>query len=242
MQDTPEKPVKEVWDVADKAKPPPPKRINTAPASSSPAQKPVVPSSPVVPTPITEPAGPALTYSRSHRRAEDSAETTTLRHRTRCRTRRSPARWRYLRPTQPATPHRSRSVNLLAAQACPPATFQARTRKQQLSRPVALHHEPSRAETAAASVFLAQAAQQTRGGAGGIQIQGAASQQPPPPRPGTSTSTGIPRGGGAPSGIARGGRGGAQQRGGSTAGQKRSHDGSEGGDGKRMRGGGPSGS
>jgi len=257
--DTPEKPVKEVWEVADKAKPAPksggPILASTAsPASSSPALKPVVPPSP------TTQAQPAQPSAASPKLSQELSEEQKLMERQK--------RFGTGPPSDPPTGPANSTPSTFGRPSTPttatPSTFGQPSQTApagplgQPARRPSMSAIPGPGQNPHASAFhpnvgtgpaairgalsgsrgggiprAPSASNLNRGGAG-IQVQGAAQQ--PSGRGGAQS--GIPaRGSGLPRG---GGRGGAP-RGGPNAGQKRPYDGGEGGDGKRMRGG-PSGS
>jgi nucleoprotein TPR len=246
-QETPEKPVQEVWEVAEKAKPPP-KAPPTAPAGSSPAQKPAVPPSPTTQTPATAPAA-----ASSLSQPQELTEEQRIQQRQQRFGTGPPAPARTSSFGQPSAP----TTGTTFGQPSQPAAGGAMS---QPARRPSMSNIPGPNPTAPAftpggdrpSVGTGPAALRgalvssrgiPRGGAaagrgGGIQIQGAASTQQQPP-PAAGRGSGIPRGGpGAPRGA---GRGGPPRGGGANAGQKRPHDGADGGDGKRMRGGPPTG-
>ncbi|KAK3724794.1 Protein mlp1 [Vermiconidia calcicola] len=258
-QETPEKSVKEVWEVADKAKPAPkPAAAGGPTASPAPtAPKPAVPESPSQAQ--GTPAAPSQTQ-------ELSEQERILQRQQRFGT--GPANGT---PTPPSRPGSFGQPSAPAASAqSTPATGGTFGQPSQSVSSGALGQPPRRPSMSStpgpnpnAPAFTPGGQQQNigtgpaalrgalsnaRGGiprAGGaagrpnsgqFQIQGAASgqqqnQQTPPAGRG-GVSSGIPRGGAGRGGPQRGGGGG----GGANAGQKRPHDGGESGDGKRMRG------
>ena len=260
VQDTPEKPVKEVWDVAQNAKPPPPKPNTGAapPASPATAGPKATPASPAVAAP--PPSAPAS--------SDPTAQSPNLTDEEKIRQRQE----RFgtgLTPAAQAAPTRTSSFGQSSAPASSipapgaggsfgrpsqvgttgamgqPARRPSMTSNTGAPNPQAATFTPgSNAGTSAAAVRGAASGTlprpNARQGSNQFQIQGAAAQQSQPPAAGAQrggAQSSIPRGGG---GIPRGGRGGAP-RGGANAGQKRPHEGGDNGDAKRTRGGGPSG-
>jgi nucleoprotein TPR len=254
-QETPDKPVKEVWDVADKARPAPPKPTTGGAPPSSPAT--------AAPKPATEP--PAVSAQPS---SDASAPSQDLTEEEKIRLRQErfgtgsptaalqpPARTgSFGQPSAPVsgipapgaggTFGRPSQVGTTGAMG-QPARRPSMTNNTGAPNPQAATFTPTGTGPAALR-GLAQGSLPRPGGArqgsNQFQIQGAAAQQNPTPATGAprggAQGSGIPRGGGN---IPRGGRGGVQRGGGGNAGQKRPHEGGDAGDGKRMRGGGPGG-
>lgn len=220
--ETPEKPVKEVWDVADKARPivPPASAAKSTPAAASPTSaKPAFPASP---TPVQAPANASTSQSstadkmkaREQRFASSSSPTNAT------PAAGAPAQG-FGRPT-PSGPAANTGSGVAPAKRTVPPPTAGGPRRLSSSIPAAPGSKLPTPGSRSSSVS----------GNNNLSIKGSA--------------TGAPRGGGA-SGVPRGGgRGGfgAPSRGGqANAGQKRQHDGADGGDGnKRMRGGAPGGS
>ncbi|KAK3707925.1 Protein mlp1 [Vermiconidia calcicola] len=267
-QETPEKTVKEVWEVANKAKPAPkPTAAGGSTASPAPtAPKPAVPESPSQAQ--GTPAAPSQTQELSEQERISQRQQ---------RFGTGPTNGT---PTPPSRPGSFGQPSAPAVNAqSTPATGGTFGQPSQSASSGALGQPPRRPSMSStpgpnpqAPTFTPGGQQQNvgtgpaalrgalgnaRGGiprpggaagrpnSGQFQIQGAAGDQQNQQTPLAGRggiSSGIPRGGpGAPRGG--GGRGGPQRGGGgANAGQKRPHDGGESGDGKRMRGGGPGGS
>ncbi|KAK5174053.1 Protein mlp1 [Saxophila tyrrhenica] len=247
VAETPDKGVKEVWDVADKAKPAP--KPAAAPTTASPAQKPVVPPSPTTqaPTPQNQVASPAAATAPAQEQTEEQKIIERQkRFGTGPATTSTPSSF-----GQPSTASTfgqpshaggalSQPARRMSMSAQPGSNPNAQSFTPNVGTgPAALRGALSGARGGSGGIPRAP----SRGGGGtGLQIQGAATSQPGAGR--GAPQSGIPttRGSGVPRGGA--GRGSVLPRGGAAnAGQKRPHDGGDGGDGgKRMRGGGSSGS
>jgi nucleoprotein TPR len=259
-QETPEKPVKEVFEVADKTKPPPkPASAGAPPASPATA----------APQPTTQsPAVSAKPSSELSAASQDLSEEEKIRQRQERfgtlpagSTQQPSARpgSSFGQPSAPTsgipapgaggTFGRPSQVPTTGAMG-QPARRPSMTNNTGAPNPQAAAFTPggdaNKANVGTGPAALRGLAQGNnlprpggaRAGSNQFQIQGAAQQTPTSAGRGGAQS-GIPRGGGG--GIPRG-RGGGTQRGGANAGQKRPHEGGDAGDGKRMRGGGPGGS
>lgn len=255
VQETPDKPVKEVWEVAEKAKPAPPK---LAPGAAPPASPAAAGPKPTVGTPVvtSQPASNASAQSpivatedekiRQRQERFGTGPTTA--------TQAPPARTSsFGQPSAlasgiqaPGTGTFGRPSQVGATGAMgQPARRPSMTNNTGAPNPQAAAFTPGAANASTGPAALRGAASGSlprppgaRQGSGQFNIQGAAGQQTQPPATAAQrggVQSGIPRGGAA---IPRGGRGGAV-RGGANAGQKRPHEGGDTGDGKRMRGGGP---
>lgn len=258
-QETPEKPVKEVWELADKAKPPPrPAPIGTTPTAS-----------PMTSAPKPAPAVSSPAQAQTPSAVKTESQETTEEEKIRQRQQRfgtgpiSPAQAQGS-PRAPSFGQPSAPVSGGLSQPTPPTTFgqpSQPARRPSSTIPGPNPQAPAFTPNATDSTQQSQQNVGTgpaalrglargsiprggtiRGGGSQFQIQGAAAaqqnQQPGAPAPRGGAQSGIPRGGGN---VGRGGgRGGGPQRGGASAGQKRPNEGGETSDGKRMRGGGPS--
>ncbi|KAK4545903.1 hypothetical protein LTR36_002467 [Oleoguttula mirabilis] len=263
VKETPEKPVREVWEVAAKAKPVPKPAPVSAPPASSPAAKSNVPASPAQGKP-PPPQSPL-------EQTPEQIEQAKLRARQeRFGTVPTPAAASASTFGQPSAAPTTTSTfgqpgQQPGALAQPARRPSASVQAGNPPNPQAPTFTPGGTTDSAAPANSAPAAPRgltgiphprgatslPRGpgaaGRGGLSFQGAATQnaQGQPPRGGLQSA--LPRGGGnfvgrgggrgGPSAMPRGNNAGA-----ANAGQKRSHEGSDGGDGKRMRGGGAPGS
>ena len=264
-QETPEKPVKEVFEVADKTKPTP-KPVSGGAPPASPAT--------AAPQPTAQsPAVSAQPPSELSAASQDLSEEEKMRQRQErfgtlpaaATTQQPPARpgSSFGQPSAPTsgipppgaggTFGRPSQVPTTGAMG-QPARRPSMTNNTGAPNPQANAFTPggdaNRANPGTGPAALRGLAQGnlprpggTRQGSNQFQIQGAAGgqQNQPPPTPAGrgGAQSGIPRAG---AGNPRG-RGGGTQRGGANAGQKRPHEGGDNaGDGKRMRGGGPGGS
>lgn len=210
VADTPEKPVKEVWEAADKARPTPAATaVKSTPAASSPAS--AKPAAPASPSPAQTPANALAAQQKSQSRDVDKLKQ------------------REQRFGDPSAPTPAQGVARPAANGPATTAGGVAPAKRTIAAPTA--GAPRRMSSSG----LPQPGSKLPTGPGsrassvsgntGMQIQGAARGGSSLPQRGGAS--GLPRGGG------RGGRGGP-----ANAGQKRSHDGTDGGDGnKRMRGG-----
>ncbi|RMY82393.1 hypothetical protein D0861_07907 [Hortaea werneckii] len=242
--DTPEKPVKEVWDVAQTQKPPPkPAQVAAPPTASSPASKPAVPASPAQSQQTPQSPSAQSQAPRAGSFGQPSAPTGMFGQP-------SAPTGSFGQPSA-ATPTPQNQGAALSQPARRPSGQQGNS-----PNPQAPSFTPGNSQNAGTGPAAlqglrtgipqpgrgGQSALPRAGGAAGrgaLSFQGAAGQQGQ--RGGMQSA--LPRGG---ANAARGGRGGSQigmPRGGAhpNAGQKRSHDGSEGGDAKRSRGGGQGG-
>jgi nucleoprotein TPR len=229
VQETPEKPVKEVWELADKARLPPPGTPTTAksaPATSSPtpAAKPT-PAQTSVDTQASQPATVDKMKARSERFGTTGAASAAA----------SPTTATGPGVGRPATGGPATNTGGVApvkrAIPAPGTTTGLRRMSSGVSSgipgpgSIPQGKGPCRPGSRAGSVSTGN----------GLAIAGAA-----------GAGRGAARGGGAsalPRGGARGGFGAPSRGGIANAGMKRQHDGGDGGDGnKRMRGGGQGGS
>lgn len=222
--ETPEKPVKEVWDVADKARPVPAgagagaSAVKSTPAVASPTSaKPAIPASPSpAQTPANGQASQSANVDKLQARQQRFGGASTPANAT------PAAAPGFGRPT-PSGPAASTGTGIAPAKRTVPAPMAAGARRLSSSIPAA---PGSKLPTAPGSRSSSVS------GNSNLAIKGSA--------------TGVPRGGGAsgvPRGGGRGGFGGPGRGGQANAGQKRQHDGADAGDGnKRMRGGAQGGS
>jgi nucleoprotein TPR len=242
VSETPDKPVKEVWAVADKARPTPaaakpvpatpstPAAASTTngmpPASSSPAQT----QAPTATAQTAQPGPQDKLKARAERFGTGDASATT-----------NSSAPSFGQPSAPFGVSQSTgSPNPQAAAFTPgnaaPAQPQSRVPQPNVRASVSNIPQPgSNLPRAASRPPSRQASNSTAGN--GFQFQGAAAQKPAGgPQRGGHQASGLPRGGAARGNFGAPGRGGPAH-----AGQKRSHEGGDGGDGKRSRGGGPTG-
>ena len=262
-QETPDKTVKEVWEVADKARPVP-KPTNPPTMASPTVPKPAIPSSPM--TGQSQASGPVQTEATQAATAEmDEARRKQQRQ----------ERFLIAGAIQPTFGQRSTVPAVTTgtfgqpSQAAQPLSELA----QQPAAPVSPHQPggnpqapiftPSNplSNSSSGSLSVRGASNIPRGGRGsslpraggraGAHMNNATGVAPDPAQQHTSTGVAV-RGGAAAAGIprsgghaGRGGRGGGPPRGagaaGGNAGQKRQHEGGQQGDEKRMRGGAPDG-
>ncbi|KAK4897147.1 Protein mlp1 [Elasticomyces elasticus] len=262
VADTPEKPVKEVWEVAQEAKPSPPKVVPPVVATgsaSSPAQQ--KPATGVPPSPSIAQAPTAPATQRQQSPFQTEADKMKARQERFGPVPSGPASATPAAPAfgqstgtfgKPSTfgqPSQSgplaQPARRLSSQQGPsspnpqaPAFTPAAPRSNIGTGPAALRNLASALPRPGGSV----ATRGGRGGSNGISIQGAAAAAQQHNDQGGNQrggmQSGLPRGPGIPYG-----RGGGRGRGGlGNAGQKRPYDGDGGaGDGKRTRGGGPGG-
>ncbi|KAI7470446.1 hypothetical protein KC351_g12662 [Hortaea werneckii] len=232
--DTPEKPVKEVWEVAQTQKPPPkPTQVAVPPTASSPASKPAVPASPAQSQQTPQSPSAQNQASRAGSFGQPSAPTGSFGQPSAATPTPQNQGAALSQPARRPSGQQSNSPNPQAPSFTPGNSQNAGTGPAALQGLRTGIPQPGRG---------GQSSLPRAGGAagrGGLSFQGAAGQQGQ--RGGMQS--GLPRGG---ANAGRGGRGGSQigmPRGGAhpNAGQKRSHDGSEGGDAKRSRGGGQGG-
>jgi nucleoprotein TPR len=226
VQETPEKPIKDVWEVASKARPVP-KAATVAPnltaTSSSPATAPASANPPV-------PSSPSAAQSQPSPFQTSFAQSS--------------------KPVNAAPNPQAPTFNPNASvSSAPGATIPAASTNSQVrpnsnapARPPSSGIPPPGGAPAGSKLPRIPTAPPSRqtsiGGPAGLQLAGGHAGLP---SRGNFTASGIGRGGGIRGGGSmRGGRGAANA---ANAGQKRAHDGVEpgGNDSKRTRGGGPSG-
>ena len=251
-KETPEKAVKEVWEVADKTKPAPKLVVPGVGLSSSPATgapKPIIPSSPTQ-------AQPSLLAS-SLTQTQDMSEQDRIKARQQ-RFSTGPAATQPNAATtgtfgQPSAQSGSAIGGTFGQPSQLPTTgaLSQPARRASMAggpNPQAAAFTPSTGPAAmrgalsnnrGSGIQPPRASSATARGGGQLQIQGVAGTQQTKSAQRGAAASALPRAGGN---VGRGGRGGAPPRGGANAGQKREHEGGQSGDQKRMRGGAPGGS
>ncbi|SMY22852.1 unnamed protein product [Zymoseptoria tritici ST99CH_1A5] len=237
VQETPEKTIKEVWEVADKARPPPAAAKPALPTSATPAAASSVNGTSAVPASPAQSQPPTAAPQTGQANTQDKLKARAERFGT------GPAS-AIASPTQLNAPRPAGSPNPQASTFTPgvsaPVQPQSRLPNVPGQRSASSGIPQPGGAVGGSKLPKAPSRQGSMSAAGaGFQFQGAASTQ----KPGAGAAP--QRGGLAASSLPRGGAGrgtfGAPSRGGAQAGQKRSHEGGDGGDGKRPRGGGSTG-